>query len=58
MAEKSLRQALQIAQGDPTVLFRSWISTALIALALAAVFVPLILRARGKDLAVFSTDED
>ena len=58
MAEKSLRQALQIAQGDPTVLFRSWISTALIALAIAAVVVPMILRARGKNLAQFSTDED
>ncbi|MEO9339586.1 tripartite tricarboxylate transporter permease [Mesorhizobium sp. SB112] len=60
MAEKSLRQALQISQGDPSVLVHSWISVVLIALAIAAVAVPLILRARGKGkmLAQLGTDED
>lgn len=60
MAERSLRQALQISQGDPTVLVHSWISIVLILLAIAAVFVPLILRARGKGqmLAQMAGDED
>jgi putative tricarboxylic transport membrane protein len=60
MAEKSLRQALQISQGDPSVLVHSWISVVLIVLAIAAVAVPLILRARGKGkmLAQLGTDED
>jgi len=49
MAEKSLRQALQISQGDPMTLFHSWIAIVLWLLAIAAVVVPLYLRARGKD---------
>jgi putative tricarboxylic transport membrane protein len=60
MAERSLRQALQISQGDPTVLVHSWISIVLILLAIAAVIVPMILRARGKGqlLAAMAGDED
>jgi putative tricarboxylic transport membrane protein len=60
MAERSLRQALQISQGDPTVLVHSWISIVLILLAIAAVVVPMILRARGKGqmLAAMAGDED
>ncbi|GHD15506.1 tripartite tricarboxylate transporter permease [Tianweitania populi] len=60
MAERSLRQALQISQGDPTVLVHSWISIVLILLAFAAVLVPMILRARGKGqmLAAMAGDED
>jgi putative tricarboxylic transport membrane protein len=60
MAERSLRQALQISQGDPTVLVHSWISIVLILLALLAVFVPMILRARGRGqlLAAMAGDED
>ncbi|MBP0440529.1 tripartite tricarboxylate transporter permease [Tianweitania sediminis] len=60
MAERSLRQALQIGQGDPTVLVDSWISVTLIGLAIAAVVVPMILRARGKGkmLAAMAGDED
>ncbi|MBS9719217.1 tripartite tricarboxylate transporter permease [Tianweitania sp. BSSL-BM11] len=60
MAERSLRQALQISQGDPTVLVHSWISIVLILLAVAAVFVPMILRARGKGqmLSAMAGDED
>jgi putative tricarboxylic transport membrane protein len=60
MAERSLRPALQIGQGDPTVLVDSWISVTLIGLAIAAVVVPMILRARGKGkmLAAMAGDED
>ncbi|MER2534699.1 MAG: tripartite tricarboxylate transporter permease [Rhizobiaceae bacterium] len=60
MAEKSLRQALQIAQGDPSVLFHSWIAVVLWLLALTAVFLPIYLRWRGKGkvLSQFGTDED
>ena len=58
MAEKALRQALQIAQGDLSVLFKSWISTVLIVLSIAAVVVPMILRARGRNLSQFATDTD
>ena len=36
MAEKSLRQALQISQGDPVALFHSWIAIVLWLLALTA----------------------
>jgi putative tricarboxylic transport membrane protein len=49
MAEKSLRQALQISQGDPMTLFHSWIAIVLWLLAIAAVVVPLWLRVRGKN---------
>ena len=60
MAEKSLRQALQISQGDPAALFQSWIAIVLWMLAFAAVALPLYLRSRGrgKVLAQFGTDED
>lgn len=60
MAEKSLRQALQISQGDWLTLFHSWIAIVLWLLAVAAVVVPLWLRARGKDkvLQQIATDED
>lgn len=47
MAEKSLRQALQISQGNPAALFHSWIAILLWALALTAVLLPLYLRWRG-----------
>jgi putative tricarboxylic transport membrane protein len=60
MAEKSLRQALQISQGNWLTLFHSWIAIVLWILAIAAVVVPLTLRARGKGkvLEQFATDED
>ncbi|MET3792986.1 tripartite tricarboxylate transporter permease [Aquamicrobium terrae] len=60
MAEKSLRQALQISQGDPMALFHSWIAILLWVLAILAVVLPLYLRARGKGkmLAQLATDED
>ena len=60
MAEKSLRQALQISQGDPTVLVHSWISVVLILAAVAALVVPLVLRARGRGrmLAEIAADTD
>ncbi len=48
LAEQQLRRALAISQGDPTVLFHSWIAIVLWILALAAVLLPLYLRARGK----------
>ncbi len=48
MAEQQLRRALAISQGDPSALFHSWIAIVLWALAIAAVAIPLILRARGK----------
>jgi putative tricarboxylic transport membrane protein len=60
MAEKSLRQALQISQGNWLALFHSWIAIVLWVLAVAAVVVPLWLRARGKArvLQQLATDED
>ncbi len=60
MAEKSLRQALQISQGNPMALVHSWVSIVLIALAIAAVVVPMIMRQRGKGalLSQMATDED
>jgi putative tricarboxylic transport membrane protein len=60
MAEKSLRQALQISQGDPSALFHSWIAVVLWLLALTAVLLPLWLRwrGRGRVLTQFATDED
>ncbi len=47
MAEKSLRQALQISQGNPMALFHSWIAIILWVLAFTAVLLPLYLRYRG-----------
>lgn len=60
MAEQQLRRALSISQGDVTVLFHSWIAIGLWALAIAAVVVPMIMRARGKGevLAQMAGDED
>jgi putative tricarboxylic transport membrane protein len=60
MAEQSLRRALQISQGNPMALFHSWIAILLWVLAVAAVVVPLWLRARGKGkvLQQIATDED
>jgi putative tricarboxylic transport membrane protein len=60
MAEKSLRQALQISQGDPMALFHSWIAVLLWVLALTAVFLPMYLRYRGKGkvLAQIAGDTD
>ncbi len=60
MAEQQLRRALAISQGDVTVLFHSWIAVTLWALAIAAVVVPMIMRARGKGqvLAQLAGDED
>ncbi|MDX7324724.1 tripartite tricarboxylate transporter permease, partial [Providencia rettgeri] len=48
MAEQQLRRALAISQGDVTVLVGSPIAIILLVLAVCAVVVPLILRARGK----------
>jgi putative tricarboxylic transport membrane protein len=48
MAEQQLRRALAISQGDPSALFHSWIAIMLWTLAIAALAIPLILRARGK----------
>ena len=60
MAEQQLRRAMAISQGDVTVLFHSWISIGLWTLAIAAVVVPMIMRARGKGqvLAQLAGDED
>ncbi|MFD9899846.1 tripartite tricarboxylate transporter permease [Mesorhizobium sp. UC22_110] len=49
LAEQQLRRAVAISQGDPSVLFHSWIAIGLWVLAIAAVVVPLYLRWRGKD---------
>lgn len=48
LAEQQLRRALAISQGDPSILFNSWIAIVLWALALTAVLLPLYLRYRGK----------
>lgn len=48
MAEQQLRRALAISQGDPSALFHSWIAIVLWALAIAALVIPLVLRARGR----------
>jgi len=60
MAEQQLRRALAISQGDPSALFHSWIAIVLWVLALTALFLPMILRARGKGkiLAQLGGDED
>ncbi|MEB2843839.1 tripartite tricarboxylate transporter permease [Rhizobiales bacterium RZME27] len=48
MAEQQLRRALSISQGDPTVLVSSPIAATLLVLAVLALVVPLIMRARGR----------
>ena len=60
MAEQQLRRALSISQGDWTVLFTSPIAAALLAIAAAALIVPLILRMRGEGqvLSQLAGDED
>jgi putative tricarboxylic transport membrane protein len=60
MAEQQLRRALAISQGDPTVLVGSPIAVVLLLLAITAVVLPMILRARGqgKVLAQLAGDED
>jgi putative tricarboxylic transport membrane protein len=60
MAEQQLRRALAISQGDVTSLFSSPIAATLFVLAALALFVPMILRARGQGrlLKQLSSDED
>jgi putative tricarboxylic transport membrane protein len=60
MAEQQLRRALAISQGDVTVLVQSPIAAILLTVAAIALFVPLILRARGKGkiLAQVAADSD
>jgi putative tricarboxylic transport membrane protein len=60
MAEIHFRRALQISQGDLTVLVSSPISVILLLLAVCAVVVPLVMRARGKGkvLAALAANED
>ncbi|EJN05242.1 tripartite tricarboxylate transporter permease [Phyllobacterium sp. YR531] len=60
MAETQLRRAIQISQGDFTVLVGSPIAVTLLVLAVCAVVVPLIMRARGqgKVLASLAANED
>jgi len=60
MAEIHFRRALQISQGDLTVFVGSPISVILLLLAVCAVVVPLVLRARGKGkvLAALAANED
>jgi putative tricarboxylic transport membrane protein len=60
MAEQQLRRALAISQGDVTVLVTSPISATLLAVAAIALFLPMILRARGrgKMLSQLAVDSD
>lgn len=60
MAEQQLRRALSIGQGDPTVLFSSWIACLLFAIAAAAFIIPLLMRSmgRGKVLSELAANED
>ncbi|MFD2239149.1 tripartite tricarboxylate transporter permease [Aureimonas populi] len=60
MAEQQLRRALAISQGDASVLVGSPLAVALLSLAVLALVVPMILRARGrgKMLAQLAADED
>lgn len=60
MAEQQLRRALAISQGDPMTLVQSPLAAGLLALAAVALFLPIILRMRGKGdvLARVATDED
>ena len=60
MAEQQLRRALAISQGDVTALVMSPIAALLFVLALLAIIVPLILRARGKGevLSQLAANED
>jgi putative tricarboxylic transport membrane protein len=60
MAEQQLRRALAISQGDVLVLLASPISATLLVLAVLALVLPLILRARGRGrvLAEVASDGD
>lgn len=60
MAETQLRRAIQISQGDFSVLVGSPIAVTLLVLAVCAVVIPLIMRARGqgKVLASLAANED
>jgi putative tricarboxylic transport membrane protein len=60
LAEQQLRRALAIGQGNPAVLVHSWLAVTLLVLALAALVVPMILRARGRGrvLAQLAANED
>jgi putative tricarboxylic transport membrane protein len=60
MAETQLRRAIQISQGDFSVLVGSPIAATLLILAVCAVVIPLIMRARGqgKVLASLAANED
>ena len=60
MAEQQLRRALAISQGDVGVLLQSPIAATLLGLALVALVLPLILRARGRGrmLAAMAGDDD
>ena len=60
LAEQQLRRALAISQGDFTVLVTSPIAAVLLTIALLALVVPLVLRARGRGqvLSQMAADED
>ncbi len=60
MAEQQLRRALAISQGDPTVLVHSPLAIILLGLAMLALVVPMIMRARGRGavLSQMAADED
>ena len=60
LAEQQLRRALGISQGDAMVLISSPIAVVILLLAVAALVVPMVLRARGKGkvLAQLGGDED
>ena len=60
MAEQQLRRALAISQGDPMVLIHSPLAIILLTLALLALVVPMIMRARGRGavLSQMAADED
>jgi putative tricarboxylic transport membrane protein len=58
MAEQQLRRALAIAQGDVTTLAQSPIAAVLLGLAVLALVVPMVLRARGRGEILARGDED
>ena len=60
LAEQQLRRALAISQGDPAILFATPVALVLYAIAAIALFLPLILRLRGKGdvLEKLYSDED
>ncbi|HEX2020963.1 MAG TPA: tripartite tricarboxylate transporter permease [Aurantimonas sp.] len=60
LAEQQLRRALAISQGDPSVLVGSPLTIILLTLALIALVLPLVMRARGRGqvLSQMAADED